>query len=119
MLVIAIRLWEIPNRPLRLIIAAAAQDRGPCVLIVIFVGPLPHMPDHIFNTERARSIRMPTAIIRRPGIPARVGQGHRICTPIIPPRIDPAIRALGRILPFPFSWQTFARPSAKGSGILD
>src|SRR5882757_3696824 len=54
-LVVAVGLREVPDRSLRLIGAAAAQDRGAGVLVVELVGPLPDVADEILNLEGARA----------------------------------------------------------------
>ena len=55
MLIIAVGLREVPDRPLRLIVAATAQNRGAGVLVLEFVGPLPDIPNQIHDVERTRA----------------------------------------------------------------
>src|ERR1700676_3555115 len=62
-LIVAVGLREVPNGPLWLVIAPAAQNRRAGVLIRIFVGPLPNVANHVHDTEETRSHWMRGAII--------------------------------------------------------
>ena len=46
-LIIAIGLWKIPDRTLRLIRTAATYDRNAGVFVLEFVGPLPNVADEV------------------------------------------------------------------------
>src|SRR5579884_271449 len=52
-LVIAVCLREIPDRTLRLVVAAAAEDCGTRVVILEFVGHLPDVADKVHDSEGA------------------------------------------------------------------
>src|SRR5688572_13146329 len=57
-LVELVGLREIPVGGLRQVAAAAAQHRSARVLVVVLVGPLPHVADEVHHAERARALRM-------------------------------------------------------------
>src|ERR1700722_17047327 len=59
-----IRLRKIPDRPLRLIVTAPAQNAAPRVLIDKLLRPLPHISYHIHHAEWTRSLRMSIHRIR-------------------------------------------------------
>src|SRR5580658_11131521 len=58
MLVQLIRLRKVPDRALRLIVAAAAQNTAARVLINKFVGPLPYISYQVHHAEWTGSLRM-------------------------------------------------------------
>src|SRR6202034_3901201 len=54
-LVQLIGLREVPDRALRLIVAAAAQNAAPCMLVSKLFRPLPHISHHVHHAERTGS----------------------------------------------------------------
>src|SRR5579862_7154320 len=112
-------LWEIPYRPLRLVIASASQNAAPRVLVLKLFGPLPHISHEIHHTERTRPLRMCVNRIGSAHRAAFVWHRNGIGIPRVSPRIRSSIRALRRILPFPFVWQPFPSPFRICPRILD
>src|ERR1700730_5531490 len=109
MTVVFVGLRKIPNRALRLIVAAATQDASASVLIQILIGPLPDIPHEIHHAKRACSVRMLIYIVGISHRTALILDRHGACVPCITPRISSAISALCGELPLPFMWQTLSR----------
>ena len=53
MLVVPVRLREIPERALRLAVAASTQDGGARVFVAVLVGLLPDVADQVHHPKRA------------------------------------------------------------------
>ncbi len=64
MLLVSVSLREVPDRALRLIVTASAHDGSACVLVEVFIGPLPYISDHVHYTERTGHIGMRIHIVR-------------------------------------------------------
>src|SRR5882724_1328715 len=90
-------LGEIPDRSLRLVITSASQDSASCVLVEKFIGPLPNVADQVHHAERACGFWMRGDRIWAAHPSALVRSGDRGSIPLIPPRIKPDHRYLGRI----------------------
>src|ERR1044071_84057 len=91
--------------------SAAANDRGACMLVLEFVGPVPDVADHIHDAEWTGSIGMRIDIgWRRHDTRSFFERRHSIYFRAVPPRIGPAVVALRRVLPFPFMRQSLAGP---------
>ena len=111
-------LGEIPDRSLRLVVTSASQDSASSVLVEKFIGPLPNVADHVHHSERACGFWMSGDGIRTSHRSALVRSGDRGSIPLIPPRIKPAIGALGSILPLPFARQPLSSPGRIRARIL-
>src|SRR3954454_17367680 len=98
--------------------AAAAQNRGPGMLVEPFVRPLPDVTDEIFNPERAGALRMCAEIRCRLHVPARIGAGDCRRIPFVTPRIRASVRSLRCVLPFPLMRKAFTRPFGVSTGIF-
>src|SRR5664279_2912572 len=94
MFVQAVGLREIPARALRLIVTAAAQNRGAGVLIQVFVGPLPDVAHEVLDSKRAGAARVRADVVGRPQVPAFLRGWNHTRVPPVPPRIDTAVRPL-------------------------
>src|SRR6476659_353573 len=57
-LIVAIGLRKIPDRTLRLIVAAAAHDGSSSVIILELIGPLPYVAYQILHTVGAGPLRV-------------------------------------------------------------
>src|SRR6267143_2216402 len=103
-------LGEIPDRSLRLVITCASQNSTPCMLIQKFIRPLPHIANQVHYSVGTRSFRMSGHGIGTSHCAALVRNGDSRSIPLISPRIEAPIRALGSILPFPFARQSLPGP---------
>src|SRR5580692_2610058 len=110
-LVQLVSLREIPDRALGLIVTAAAENAAPGVLVNKFLGPLPHISYHIHDAERAGALRMCVNRIRTSHGARFIGHGRRAAVPLVTPRIEAAVRALGCVLPLPLMRQAFSSPT--------
>src|SRR5450755_4798153 len=88
------------------------------MFIYILVGPLPYVAGHVHRAERTGTGRMRVHIRRTGHVAALVGLGNGALVPGWPPRIQPPILALRRVLPFPFVRQPLARPCRISPRIL-
>src|SRR5713226_4407371 len=111
-------LGKIPDRSLRLVVTSASQDSASRVLVERFIGPLPNVADQVHHAERACRFWMSGDGIWAAHRLALVRSGDRGSIPLIPPRIKPAIGALGGILPLPFTRQPLSRPGRVRARIL-
>src|ERR1700733_1047414 len=102
MVIVFVRLGKIPDRTLRLIVAAATQDTSTSVLIYILIGPLPDISHEIHHAKWTCSARMLLYIVGTPHRTALIRNRHGARVPCITPRISSAIRALRGKLPLPF-----------------
>src|ERR1035437_3819113 len=118
MLAKLIRLWEIPNGSLRLVIAAAPQNAASRVLVLELFCPLPHVSYQVHYAKRACTPRVCVNRIRPTHGAALVRHWNRVGIPRVSPRICAPIRALRCILPFPFMRQTLPCPCRVGASIL-
>ena len=110
-LIQSVRRRKIPDRALRQIITAAAQNSAAGVFVGKFFGPLPHVANHVLNAERTRPLRMSIHRVRAPQFASLVGCRHQRRIPAVSPRIQSAVRALTGILPLPFVWKPLSCPS--------
>jgi hypothetical protein len=97
MLVIPVCLRKIPDGPLWLIVAPATQNSGTCVLIDIFVRPLPDVAYHVDGSKITGAIWVCIYIIRTAQGAALIRERHGVGLPGIAPRIRTAIRSLSCI----------------------
>src|SRR6266481_6875899 len=109
---------EIPDRPLRLVVTSASQDSASSVLVEKFISPLPNVADQVHHAERACAFWMSGDGIWAAHRSALVRSGDRGSIPLIPPRVKPAIGALGGILPLPFARQPLSSPGGIRARIL-
>src|ERR1017187_653138 len=135
---ILVGLWKVPNRALRPVVAAAAQNCGSRMLVHVFICPRPHVPHHIHNSKRTRPFGMRLDITRRLHLSTFIGKRcerfRSAClrstggnTPrelrkkpiTVSPWKLPAIVALCRILPFPFMRKALACPLCILASVLD
>src|SRR5271170_7805003 len=114
MLVQSVGLGKIPDRALRLIVAATPQNAGPRVLVNELLGPLPNVSDHVHYAKRTRPLRMRVCQIWTTHAPRLVGHGHGAGVPLVPPRIEPSVVTLRCVLPLPLVRQPFSRPTRVG-----
>ncbi len=105
------RVWKIPLRTLRMVITAAPDDSSTRMFVMIFIGPLPNVSDHVHDAKRAGALRKCVYVGRRSEVPALIGRRNSARHPFIPPRIKPTIGTLGGVLPFPLVRETFASPT--------
>src|SRR5579875_164392 len=101
MLVVAVCLREIPDRALRLVMTASAQNCRTCMFIDVFIGPLPNISYQVPHAEWTRSLRMSIYIIRWSQHASSIGDGDCRSVPLISPRIPATVGALRGELPFP------------------
>jgi hypothetical protein len=87
MLIVAVGLREVPDRPLRFIVAATAQNRGARVLVLEFVGPLPDISNQIHDVEWTRAQRVSSSVVWASKCSAFLWNRHRICSPVVTPGI--------------------------------
>src|SRR5216683_3622678 len=99
MLVQAISLWKIPARPLRDIVAAAPQNRGPCVFVEVLVGPLPDISSRVQHSKRTRTFRMRIYVIRPRQFMSLALNRHGFVVPIVTPGVSSSVGALSGVLP--------------------
>ena len=118
MLIVSVSLRKIPDRSLGLIIAASAQDCRACVLVCVFVGPLPDIADHVRNAKWARSVRVRIHIVGTAHRSALIGHWHSTSIPRVAPRVDAAIGSLRGQLPLPLMRQALACPLEVGARIF-
>src|SRR5580698_8890358 len=118
MLVQLIRLRKVPDRALRLIVAAAAQNAAARVLIGKLLSPLPHISYQVHHAEGTGSLRMGIDSIRASHGARLVGYGHRTVIPLVAPGIQAAICALGSVLPLPLVGQALSSPTRIGARVL-
>src|SRR2546425_3970792 len=112
-------LREIPTRTLRLVVTAAAQYSCPCVVVRIFVRPLPDVACEVFHPERAGAARMSGNIIGAAKNTPLFRKGYGGCVPLLSPGIKASVISLGRILPLPFVREPLARPAGIGARIFE
>jgi len=86
MLVKFVGLGKIPDRALRLIVAAAPQNVGPRVLVNELFRPLPNISGHVHYGKRTRPLRMRVGQIWTAHAPRLIGHGPGACVPLVPPR---------------------------------
>src|ERR1035438_5054106 len=118
MLVQLVRLRKIPDGSLRLVIAAAPNNRTARVLILKFFCPLPHVSHHVHYSERAGALRMGVNSVRSAYRTRFLRDGNGFYLPIISPWICACVHALCRILPLPFMRQPLACPTRISSRVL-
>src|SRR5260370_40610124 len=106
MLVQLVRLWEIPDRSLRLVIASSAKNSSTRVLILKFLGPLPHVADQIHDAKRARTLRMRINRIRTSHGTPLLWSWYSFGIPVVTPWIQAVVTALRCVLPLPLMRQT-------------
>src|SRR5579859_2227787 len=104
-LIQAIRLREVPNRALRLIIASSSHHGGAGMLVQKFVSPLPDIADQVLHAERTRPLWMSIHGIRISEFSSLVGCGHDGSIPRISPRVESPVATLSGILPLPLMRQ--------------
>src|SRR5208282_1282354 len=103
-------LREVPLRALRLVVAPSAQNTSPCVVIRVFIRPLPYISNQIHYAKRTGAFGMSGYVAGGHHVAPFVGGGYGIGRPLISPRISPSIQSLCRILPLPLMRQSLAGP---------
>src|SRR5215472_6329636 len=111
-------LWKVPHRALGLVIAPASDNSGASMFVTIFIGPLPDVANQIHHLEWATTFGVSIDLSRRAQDTFFVRWRHKFGIPIVAPRVEAAITALRRVLPFPFVGQTFARPLRIGARVV-
>jgi len=101
MLIIPVRLREIPNRALRLVIVSAAKNPAAGMFIDVFVRPLPNIAYQIHHSERARAGRVTVYLVWSAQRSALIRRRNGGSLPLVAPRIRPPIEPLYCKLPFP------------------
>ena len=118
MLVVAICLREIPDRALRLVVFAAAHNRGARMLVGKFFSPLPNVADYIHHAIRAGALWMRVDGIRAGHAMAGRRRRNVRREPLVTPRIHASIGSLRCHLPLPLVRQAFAGPRCVSARIL-
>src|ERR1700678_2021755 len=111
-------LRKVPDRALRLIVAAAAKNASPGVFISKLFRPLPDISHQIHYAEWAGSLGMCIDRIRTSHGARLVRQRHGAVVPLVTPRIEASIGALGCVLPFPFGWEALSSPTRIGPRVF-
>src|SRR5439155_941536 len=119
MLVELVRLREVPDGSLRLVVAATAQDSAPCVLILKFFCPLPNVADKIHDSKWTCSLRMCIHRIWTSHGAALIRSRERFGVPGISPRVHATIPALGCILPLPLVREALPCPTGIRTRIFE
>src|SRR5258708_3649736 len=135
MLFVSVGLREVPDRALRLIMTASANDGGARVLVEVLIGPLPYVADHIHHAKWAGPLGMRIHVVRGKHRTAVIrnrcrsivfqGAGNWTSVPggrkpvAVPPRKSASIVALRRILPLPLAGKPLPGPFRILTGILN
>jgi hypothetical protein len=117
-LIVEISLREIPHRTLRLVVAAAAQNRSPGVVVEIFVRPLPDIADQVHHADCARAFGVRRDVIWPAHRPSFVGNRNCGGLPLVAPWVHASIGSLGGELPLPFIGQALAGPGCTRVRVL-
>src|ERR1700716_3764381 len=83
-----VRLWEVPDGSLRLVITASAENTCACVVVLEFFRPLPDISYQVHYTERACTLGVRVDRVGSAHGAALVGSGNYVSSPAIAPRID-------------------------------
>src|SRR5277367_2498075 len=113
-----VSLGKVPDRALRSIVTATAENAAARVLVGEFLGPLPDISYHVHHAEWAGSLRMSIDRIRTSHRARLVSYRHSGFVPLVAPRIELAVRTLGCVLPFPLMRQALSRPVRVGARIF-
>jgi hypothetical protein len=109
-LIVAIRLREIPDGTLGLIVTPSPNNRG----------PLPHIPNHIHHSKGTGACGMAVNAIGRAQRSAPIRNRDNVIELInVSPWVSKAARPLRSVLPLPFMRKPLARPLGIGTGIFD
>src|ERR1700685_4654938 len=106
-----IGLREVPDRALRLIVAAAAKNGTSCVIVNKLFRPLPYISHHVHHAERTSSRWMSIDWIGTSHGAGLVGKRNSAVIPLVPPWIEASVSALGCVLPLPLMRQAFSSPT--------
>src|SRR6266481_845451 len=98
MFVQLVGLREIPARTLRLVVTAATQNSCPCVVVRIFVGPLPDVAGKVFHAECAGAARMSGNIIGTAKNTSLLWNRNGGRLPLLTPGIKTSVVSLSRVL---------------------
>src|ERR1035438_789778 len=109
---------EIPAASAGAIVAAAAQDGGARMLILVFIGPLPDVAREVHHAERAGAFRESIDIGGSAQLAAVLGRGHAGVAGGVAPRIHTVVGTLRGVLPFPFVRQALAGPTGVGARVF-
>src|SRR5271163_2807082 len=83
-----VRLREVPDRALRLIVTAAAENTAPRMLVNKLLGPLPDVSYHVHHVKGTCSLRMCVDRIRTAHGARLIGHRDRAIIPLVAPRIE-------------------------------
>ena len=99
--------------------AAAAQNAGAGMLVLKFIGPLPHIANEILHPEWTGGVRVVGIHVVRSAHRAALIGGGRRGIPFVAPGIQPLIGTLRGILPLPFMRKPLPCPFGVGASVFE
>src|ERR1019366_5123538 len=73
MLIVLVSLWEVPNGAHWAVVAPSPDNRSSCVLVHVFIRPLPDISNHIHYAKRTSSIWICIYVTSRKHHPPPIG----------------------------------------------